>query len=216
MKPVIYSLPKDSRVSWLVDEDSRTTWLEEISKEHIPHYETSILVMNLKPGFFCLSTVSPDLQFCGDYVTPPHRINPDVFQLWKKSYLAPYPSVIGCFAELQRSEFIRPYATDMPEAWNGIYKKAAEVMLKLAASYQNIQGNRVKQTYAFGGARTEKTDPSLPWDEWAFICAWLWSDWETRNRREKITLAKRFEEMQAAGYPNKFKAFAALHRRLFP
>jgi hypothetical protein len=222
MKPVIYTDPDEPRLAHLVDEHSATVRIEKTTGKHLRHFDKAIQIQDLKPGTFRFMVFSS--MSIGEIVNPLDDLrleaeppSPEIMDCWPEFTYAPRPCVYATITSWPPEEFKRAYAdTEGPEICHGINKRAAEVMLRLAASWNNVIPDTVKDSFIFGGPRTEKTEPSLPWDKWAFLCAWLWSDWETRSRKRKLTLANRFEEMQAAGYPNGAKAFEAMHRRLFP
>lgn len=217
MKPAIYTDPDDSRLAWLVDEHSASIWEEKTTGKHLRHFETAILIQNLKPGEF---RFRPEIMLDGDMTQglddEPQKAAPEISSCMELGMFAPWPAVYATINPHPQGEFKRAYAdSNGPEACHGINKRAAEILLRLAASWNDVQTDRVTETLSFSRkTRIEKVP--MPWDKWAFLTAWLWSDWETRSRRKKFTLAARFEEMQAAGYPNGTKAFEAMHRRLFP
>jgi hypothetical protein len=217
MKPAILTDPDDCRLAWLVDEHSAAVWFERKTGKHLRHFETAVLIQDLRPGEF---RFRPEVMLGGPMTLgledEPKRIAPEITACMENGMFAPWPAVYATINPHSQGEFKRAYAdTDGPEVCNGIHKRAAEVLLRLAASWNDVQPDRVTETLSFSGkVRIEKVP--VPWDTWAFLTAWLWSDWEARSRRKKITLAARFEEMQAAGYPNGIKAFEGMHLRLFP
>ena len=226
MKPVIYTDPDEPRLAHLVDEHSAAIRFQKVIGKHLRHFDRAIDIQDLKPGTFRFKGASwlADSSFNPKLVNPLHDLisnaepaSPEIMDSWPDSHHAPRPCVYATITTWQPEEFKRGYAdSDGPETCHGIHKRAAEVMLRLAASWNNITPDTVTNSFSFGGPRFENTAPSLPWDKWAFLMAWFWSDWETRGWKKKLTLAIRFEEMQAAGYPHGIKAFENMHGRVFP
>jgi hypothetical protein len=242
MKPIILTDPDEPRLSWLVDEHSESTLFEETTGEHLKHYETAIAIQDLVPGMFrfqfCRSLGLLDEEHAlADLNCETSHPTAKIVELWRLRYCAPWICVfaiknahirstfeqekIGLPADFNpwdtkaRARFDRE-AEKRPKKCHGIYEQAAVVMLRLAASFNNVKTDGVKRSFAFGEHRIEKVEPSLPWSEGAFLTAWLFSDWERRSEKKKLTLAQRFDEMQAIGYGGGIKAFEALHRKLFP
>ena len=236
MKPAIYA-HRHTKSYCLVDEDSenRMKW-----KSDFPHrrsFETAVELEGLKPGQFMvhiLTDVDPDL-ITGDCPWGVQAVNesivfptPEIMASWpearkvgSQNYVYSPKICVQSPSDDSEPEYFHEQRTSYSDArgmplCRGIHIRAAEVMLRLAASWNNFKYDRVTETRAFGGARFENTEPSLPWDKWAFLCAWFWSDWESRSHPKRLTQAQRFQEMKTAGYPHGEKAFEALHRRLFP
>ncbi|MCX8496862.1 MAG: hypothetical protein ORN51_11835 [Akkermansiaceae bacterium] len=226
MKPVIFTDPDEPRLAHLVDEHSAAIRFEKLTGKHLRHFDRAILIQDLKPGTFrfqsasCLAELSSNpnpVNLLHDLQANAEPASPEIMDSWPDSHHAPRPCVYATISTWQPEEFKKGYAdSDGPETCHGIHKRAAEVMLGLAASWSNVKADAVTNSFTFGGPRFENTAPSLPWDKWAFLTAWFWSDWETRGRKKKLTLAMRSEEMKAAGYPHGIRAFENMHRRLFP
>jgi hypothetical protein len=233
MNPAIYTAPH-TLTSYLVDEDSEIRMKWRMPQCHARSFETAVQLS-------CFEPVTPGAFECHSFADTPQAgvkdgnvsviaPTPEIMEAWpeRRKYsgasqnfvIAPAPCVYGFENEILREGFHsqrRTYSDPAGrEVCRGIHKPAAGAMLRLAASWNNFKHDRVTESYSFGHHRIESTAPSLPWDKWAFLCAWFWSDWENRSHQKRITQAQRFEEMKAAGYPHGSKAFEALHRRLFP
>jgi len=229
MKPAIYACPHKTGCV-LVDEDSenRMRWK---SHGHRRSFETAIEIGRLKPGQFEIhaKTAMPADRITGDCPWTVLELNetivtasPEVMNVWPEGKFIHAPAIcVHSPDNSDQPEYFHEHRTSYGAprgrlVCHGIHIEAAVVMLRLAASWNNFKYDRVTETRSFGNARIESTGPSLPWCKWSFLCAWLWSDWEARSHPHKLTIAQRFEEMKAAGYPSGIKAFEAMHRRLFP
>jgi hypothetical protein len=81
-----------------------------------------------------------------------------------------------------------------------INPKAAEVLLKMAASYLNVQlpmdGSK-KWSFGEPKLRNRENDPDvIPWNTYRFLAAWKWSHW----RLTGMNGAQRLADMQSVGY----------------
>jgi hypothetical protein len=53
------------------------------------------------------------------------------------------------------------------------------------------------------------------WNQWHFVIAWSWSNWQSRHRRgEKWSLERRWESLKVIGYPDGLSAFKMACSRL--
>jgi hypothetical protein len=205
MHPVILTDPDDSSLSWLVDEHSASVLVSSLTHEHLLHYETAIMLNDLKPG-----EIRWRDQFFNNLLGVRRVAYFDEFMM---EQMIPHPCVFAQKHSHKKQEFIAPEG-HLPCA-KGIFRPAAVAMLQLAASKNNVKTDRATDSFTFNDPRKEKVP--MPWDEWKFLTAWLWSDWKKReiDTAKKITQKQRWEEMVAIGYPHKFGAFEGMHRALF-
>jgi hypothetical protein len=204
MKPVILTDPDDSSLSWIVDEHSTSVLVSPLTHDHLIHYETAIEIADLRPGEIRWH----DPFFNG--LLGVQRIAH--YDEAMAQFTKPSPCVYAQVNTHKRQVFDGPAGMDCIK---GIYRPAAVVMLQLTASKNNVKTDGVKRSFTFNDPRIE--DVPVPWNEWKFLTAWLWSDWKTReiSTQKRITQNQRWEEMRAIGYPHGFKAFEAMHRSLF-
>lgn len=94
---------------------------------------------------------------------------------------------------------------ELPPIARGINLKAAEVLLDLARSANNITLQFAKQEWTFGVP--VKRGVKHGWDGWKFIAAWKWSSWEARNIKGDY----RHRVMKDLGYP---KSYATMRKMM--
>jgi len=90
----------------------------------------------------------------------------------------------------------------------GIRPDAAVVLLKLAASANNLTIQPGRKVLEFG-APLER-DAEINWCQWKFIAAWMWSSW----RRDGEKSATQYQHMKALGYPKTHAAFRQMMGRI--
>jgi hypothetical protein len=211
MKPVILTDPDDSRLSWLVDEHSISVLVSSLTSDHLMHYETAVALADLRPGEWKPFLGIPAVEVLLTPL-PMKQLERDNMQM-----MFPHACVFADVNRHKKQVFNKPNPNPKKDPPNikGIYLPAAVAMLQLAASKNNVKTDRVKESFTFNDPRIE--DVPIPWNEWKFLTAWLWSDWKKReiDTQRKITHQQRWEEITAIGYPHGFKAFEAMHRSLF-
>ncbi len=196
MKPAIIFHPDEPHRAHLIDKDAVAALPMNGTGERRIHYQTAISIYDLDAGQFCLDIMQKGLSDAGkEEATRP------IVNLWLSGMAGPRPAV---FVPLTKHIEERP-------SHRSIEDKAAVVLLKLAESFNNIQTERAR-TWKFRDPAIEGEE--LPWSEWRFITAWLWSEWNARPK--KPTLAERFSEVEALGYDRGLKSFEAMHRQMFP
>lgn len=85
-----------------------------------------------------------------------------------------------------------------PPMWRGIFPDAASALLSMPLLDFEMNAKRqVKLAIA-----------SAHWDEWRFLTAWGWSEWQALHRQgDKWTLERRWEALRVIGYPHGAAAF---------
>jgi hypothetical protein len=215
MNPAILTDPDDSRVAYLVDKHSASIHIDRVTGKYHVHYETAVRIDDLRGGQYRKRLEPEDhtRHLKGSPSPLDKHFAPTLLEL---GMVLPCPTVFVPYVTHKESTFDSS-SPIIPEATpRGITRRAAEVMLELAASFQGIRGNRVSGGWEFTGAKIERVP--LAWCPWKFTIAWQWSRWREIEiqGQKKITLRQRFEEIQVIGYPHGFKAFEAMHRALFP
>jgi hypothetical protein len=190
MKPAIYTSKESADIRFLVDEHCTSMINAPIKGKHTIHFFSSVWIGETQPG--------PIKNF-GDVGSSKRH---------------PHPQVVSILDHRK----INVQYFDGPDSMScirGIYRKSAVAMLQLSAAYMNVESSAAHSHFTFGEPAKECVE--CPWDEWKFITAWRWSEWKQReiDTTKKITLAQRWEEMMADGYPYKLKAFEQMHRTLF-
>jgi hypothetical protein len=90
--------------------------------------------------------------------------------------------------------------------FRGIFPDAAAALLAMP--------HGLKMEIAPGGDFTAGK-PAAGWNQWHFVIAWSWSDWQSRHRGiEKWPLERRWEALKVIGYPDSFSAFRVACSRL--
>ncbi|MGJ8642180.1 MAG: hypothetical protein ACSHX9_02130 [Luteolibacter sp.] len=90
--------------------------------------------------------------------------------------------------------------------WRGIYPDAAEALLDMSHGMD---------TSVSPGKNFELCKDAAGWNEWHFLTAWGWSLWQAKHRSgDKWPLARRWEAMKGAGYPDTEGAFRQICSRL--
>lgn len=215
MTPVILIDPDESRCRWLVDKDSAGIHIDKVSGERLIHYETSIMLDNLQPGEFRKLPFSM-VDWNEFYDAPPTRDGRRLRLSLLLGAVSPMPCVMAPTKKGFKSLDFETAAPGIEVIRQGLTREAAAVMLRLAASYNNVSTDRVTESFKMGpGPRVEGVP--IPWDKWKFITAWLWSDWRRQEcDGKKLTVKMRWEAMQEMGYPHKIGAFDNMQRALFP
>lgn len=81
----------------------------------------------------------------------------------------------------------------------GIFPDAAEALLSMPLLGAEID---------FMKSHVELATAPAGWDQWRFMIAWGWSEWQALHRQgDRWTLKRRWEAMKAVGYPYKEDAF---------
>lgn len=198
MNPAIIFHPTERHRAHLIDKDAVAALpLRDSGDRHL-HYLTAVSIQDLDAGEF-----RADILQSGEIITDKCQPEPGIIGLWISNMATPRPAV---YVPLTPQKHI-----EETPGHRGIDMRAAVVLLKLAESFNNIQTERAR-TWKFRSAAIENEE--IPWDEWRFITAWLWSGWD--RRAKKPTLAQRFEELKALGYDRGPKSFEAMHRQMFP
>jgi len=195
MKPAIIFHPDEPHRAHLIDKEAPAFLPMGGTGERRTHYQTAIAICGLDAGEFAFDPFQS-----GSAATKRPR-SKEVIRLWLAGMASPRPAV---FIPLRR------HVEEVP-SHRLIDDRAAIVLLKLAESFNNIKTER-NRTWEFRDPAIEGEE--LPWSEWRFITAWLWSEWNARPK--KPTLAERFAEVEALGYDRGLKSFEAMHRQMFP
>lgn len=198
MNPVIIFHPDERNRAHLIDKDALALLPMNGTGERRMHYQTAISLYDLDAGQFCL-----DIMQKGYSDSKRESATRPIVNLWLSGMAGPRPAVFIPLTPKQHIEEVPSHRL--------IDRRAAIVLLKLAESFNNIQTERAR-TWKFREPAIEGEE--IPWSEWRFITAWLWSAWNRRTK--KPTLAERFAEVEALGYDRGLKSFEAMHRQMFP
>jgi hypothetical protein len=83
--------------------------------------------------------------------------------------------------------------------WRGIFPDAAAALLSVPMLGIDLDIPRNSLNLAV---------PSSGWDQWPFLAAWGWSEWQTQHRQgERWTFRRRWEALRMLGYPHSEGAF---------
>lgn len=198
MNPAIIFHPDERDRAHLIDKDAVAALPMRSTGERQLHYLTAVSLQDLDAGEFRIDVLSD-----GKIIMPKGPPDPETISLWRSNMATPRPAVYVPFTPRQHVE---------ESPWHRrIEHQAAVVLLKLAESFNNIETERAR-TWKFRRPAIENED--IPWSDWRFITAWLWSEWN--GRAKKPTLTERFAEVEALGYDRGLKSFEAMHRELFP
>jgi hypothetical protein len=214
MKPAMLTSLEDPNYRFIVDEDSASILDQSRTGKSRIHYETAILIKDLKPGemrwrseffddLFGVTRIAhfDELMVASIYpaacVLAPLNI--------KDFHKQPFVSE----AAIKKLVNIEDRATDF-------YLPAVVALLEPATSQLNVKTDRPTASFSFNKSRIENV--TVPWETWKFLTAWLWSAWRKReiNSSKRITLHQRWMEIVEMGYPHGQKAFEKMHQSLFP
>lgn len=198
MKPAIIFHPDEPHRAHLIDKDAVFPLPLRGSGERRLHYATAVSIQDLDAGQFRMNLLSNG-DLIGDKYTPA----PDIIAMHFDGITTPFPAV---YASLTPHDHVV-----VPPGHRNIDLRAAMVLLKLAESFNNL---RIEVSRPWGFRPPAIEGAEIPWSDWRFITAWLWSGWHRRTK--KPTLAERFAEVEALGYDRGLKSFEAMHRQMFP
>jgi hypothetical protein len=197
MNPVIIFHPDERNRAHLIDKDAVIPLPLNGTGKRLLHYPTCIAIDSLDGGEFSLERFNEESAVTK---APPSKA---IIGLWLAGMALPRPSV---YVPLTPREHI-----EETSGHRLIEPRAAVVLLKLAQSFNNVEIRQVS-TWKFKPAAVEGEE--IPWSDWRFLTAWLWSEWN--RRAKKPTLAERFAEVEALGYDRGLKSFETMHRQMFP
>lgn len=221
MKPAIYTDPDDSRLRWLVDCDSISVNHFDAADRQLSTFRTAVNLQNLEPGQYrLLADSSAQNEQAGFDSVGLSFFEDGAKTSWGAGLVLPRP----CIYAIRRDHSVQ-YFNNKEERVGDIYRRSAEVLLWLAASFQNVHFDSLSTRIDFGKERTGAAPKNLPkgvryipWDLWKFHIAWKWSAWKLQevNSGKKVSIQQRFESMKADGFPNGLKSFEKIHGELFP